>query len=163
MALSRNLPSGAFENKSMEKNQQKIRKEAARDSKKEIVRKWHLIDAKDQYLGRFISQIIKFLRGKNKISFAPNVDAGDYVIIINADSIKISGNKNLQKMYHHFSGYPGGISSCNFRDLFAKDPEKVLKLAVWGMLPKNKLRAKFMKRLKIFRNSNHPYSDKLNN
>lgn len=147
----------------MEKNTQKIHNETEKDSKKAIVRKWHLIDAKDQYLGRFVSQVIKFLRGKNKINFAPNIDAGDYVIITNADGIKISGNKNLQKMYYHFSGYPGGISAHNFRDLLAKDPEKVLKLAVWGMLPKNKLRAKFMKRLKIFRDSNHPYADKLNN
>jgi len=147
----------------MEKNEPKLHNAKVKDLKKEIMRKWHLIDAKDQYLGRFVSQIIKFLRGKNKISFAPNIDAGDYVIITNADGLKISGNKNLQKMYHHFSGYPGGISSTNFRDLFAKDPEKVLKLAVWGMLPKNKLRAKFMKRLKVFRDSNHPYADKLNN
>lgn len=130
---------------------------------KTIKRNWHLVDAKDQYLGRFISQIIKYLRGKNKVSFAPNVDAGDYVVIINADGLKISGNKNLEKMYHHFSGYSGGITSQNFRDLMAKNPEKVIKLAVWGMLPKNKLRDKFIKRLKVFRDSRHPYADKLNN
>ncbi len=147
----------------MKKNQQKIAEEGKDKQNPAIIRKWHLTDAGDRYLGRFTSQIIKFLRGKHKISFAPHIDAGDYVIVINADKLKISGKKELNKMYYRFSGYSGGITAENFRDLFAKDPAKIIKMAVWGMLPKNKLRAKFMKRLKIFRDSKHPYADKLNN
>lgn len=128
--------------------------------KKTISRDWYLIDANEKYLGRFTSEIIALLRGKNKVTFAPHIDSGGYVVVVNADKVKVSADKNLKKKYYRFSGYPGGIKEETFHDLAAKNPAKIIRLAVWGMLPKNKLRPKMMKRLKIFRDANHPYKDK---
>ncbi len=126
-----------------------------------IKRSWHLIDADRKVLGRLAAEIALLLRGKNKVDFAPNVDGGDYVVVINTDKIQVSGRKNKQKTYWHYSGYPGGIKSVSYEKLFEKDSTKVLAKAVFGMLPKNKLRAGMMRRLKMYKGSEHPYKNKL--
>lgn len=128
--------------------------------KTEIKRNWHLIDAKDQYVGRLATGIAKILMGKHKPSFAPHIDAGDYAVVINTDSLKVSGNKADQKIYFHFSGFPGGLSRTKYKDVFKKDSRLVLKAAIWGMIAKNKLRDQKIKRLKMFKSASHPYGDK---
>ncbi|MBU3964923.1 50S ribosomal protein L13 [Patescibacteria group bacterium] len=127
---------------------------------KETERNWHLIDASGQYVGRIATKIARLLMGKQKVAFTPHIDAGDYVVVINTNGLKISGKKADQKIYFHFSGYPGGLSRIPYKDLFKKDSGQVLKNAVWGMLAKNKLRDKKIKRLKLFRDEKQPYKDK---
>ena len=112
-------------------------------------RKTHTIDAANKVLGRLATEIAILLRGKNKIDFAPNKDIGDFVIVKNIKKIKITGKKFEKKIYYHHTGYLGGLKETPFKKLFKKDPGEVLKKAVFGMLPKNKLRAKQIKRLKI--------------
>lgn len=128
--------------------------------KSEIKRDWHLIDASGQYVGRLATQIAKILAGKTKPTFTPHIDAGDYAVVINTNKLKISGNKAEQKIYFHFSGYPGGLSKIPYKDLFKKDSREVLRSAVWGMMAKNKLRDQKIKRLKLFKDDKHPYADK---
>ncbi|OGY44349.1 MAG: 50S ribosomal protein L13 [Candidatus Buchananbacteria bacterium RIFCSPHIGHO2_02_FULL_38_8] len=118
-------------------------------SKPVVVRKNHQIDATDKILGRLASEIAIILRGKNKVSFQPNIDGGDGVIVKNVSKLKITGRKLEQKKYFHHSNYPGGLKTKGLGELFSKDPTEVLKRAVWNMLPKNKLRNKMIKRLKI--------------
>ena len=118
-------------------------------SKPVVVRKNHQIDATDKILGRLASEIAIILRGKNKVSFQPNIDGGDGVIGKNVSKLKITGRKLEQKKYFHHSNYPGGLKTKGLGELFSKDPTEVLKRAVWNMLPKNKLRNKMIKRLKI--------------
>lgn len=113
------------------------------------MRKTHIIDATDKVLGRLASEIAILLRGKHKPDFLPYKDMGDFVVIKNVSKIKISGKKIEQKKYYRHSGYLGGLKEIPLKTLFKKDPAQVLKRAVWGMLPKNKLRAKQIKRLKI--------------
>ncbi|MFH1048184.1 MAG: 50S ribosomal protein L13 [Patescibacteria group bacterium] len=140
---------------------QKIEKQ--KDANSEDVnsrREWYLIDAKDQYVGRLATKIAKILMGKHKPDFTPHIDAGDYVVVINTDGLKISGSKADQKSYFHFSGFPGGLSETKYKNLFKKDSGLVLKAALWGMIAKNKLRDKKIIRLKMFKNDKHPYSDK---
>lgn len=115
----------------------------------EIKRKTTKIDATDKVLGRMASEIAKMLIGKHRAGYRPNVDSGDFVVVSNVSKIKITGNKLGQKVYHHYSGYPGGLKSVRFSDAFEKSPTVVLRAAVWNMLPKNKLRAVMIKRLKI--------------
>ena len=112
-------------------------------------RETHKIDAKDKVLGRLAVQISNFLRGKNKPNFVPYKDMGDFVIVENIRDIKLTGKKAEQKKYYHHSGYPGGLKEVPLKKLFEKDPAKILKEAVFGMLPKNKLRKEQIKRLKI--------------
>lgn len=119
------------------------------------MRKYHLYDAHGKILGRVATEIAKILSGKDKVGFIPNIDGGDFVVVINSDKIRVTGNKMHEKMYHKFSGYPGGISSIAFRDLIEKDSTKIIKNAVYGMLPKNKLRNRMMLRLKVFRGEEH--------
>jgi large subunit ribosomal protein L13 len=114
-----------------------------------IVRKTHSIDATSRPLGRLASEIAIILRGKDKASFDPSKDEGDFVEITDCDKIKFTGKKLEQKVYYHHSNYPGGLKTKKVKDVFAKDPGEVLKKAVWGMLPKNKLRDRMIKRLKI--------------
>lgn len=128
---------------------------------KEITRSWHAVDAKNQVLGRVASQVAQLLIGKNKPYFAPNLDCGDYVVVTNASSIKVTGNKSNDKLYYRHSGYPGALKETSFKDKLAKDPTKVIELAVKGMLPKNKLRDPRLRRLKVFAKDIHPYQDKL--
>lgn len=127
---------------------------------KESERSWHLIDASGQYVGRIATKIARLLMGKQKATYTPHIDFGDYVVVINTNGLKISGKKADQKIYFHFSGYPGGLSRTPYKDLFKKDSGQVLKNAVWGMLAKNKLRNKKIKRLKLFKDENQPYKDK---
>lgn len=123
----------------------------------EITRKWYLIDATDKTLGRLASEVAKLLRGKHKPIYTPHVDTGDNVIIINAEKVKVTGNKFLNKLYYRHSGYPGGLKITNFKDMVQKHPERVIELAVKGMLPHNRLGRKMFKKLKVYRGAEHPH------
>ncbi len=129
-------------------------------STKDIVRSWHLFDVKDQILGRQATTIAKTLMGKGKPYFVKNLDCGDYVVIINASKVKVTGKKETQKVYNRHSMYPGGFKSETLQELRARRPEEIIRLAVKGMLPDNKLRASMMKRLYIFADENHPYAER---
>lgn len=122
-------------------------------------RKYHLFDAQDKVLGRLATEIAKVLSGKGKVDYTPHIDGGDHVIIINSDKIRVTGRKLTDKIYHRFSGYPGGISSIALKDLLKKDSTKVIKNAVYGMLPKNKLRDKMMLRLHVYTNDQHAHKN----
>lgn len=128
---------------------------------KDIERKWHLVDAQGQTLGRLASRIAKLLIGKHKRQFSPHLDVGDYVVVTNASVIEVTGKKQTDKLYRHHSGYPGGFRETNFEELLKKNPVRVIELAVKGMLPKNKLRTPRLRRLKVHANSNHPYGPQL--
>ncbi len=123
----------------------------------EVVRKWFLLDAEGKPLGRLASEIAKVLRGKHKPFFTPHVDTGDFVIVINAEKVKLTGKKLDDKIYYRHSGYPGGIKSINARRLLEKYPERVLMQAVRGMLPKNSLGRKQLKKLKVHAGPDHPH------
>lgn len=120
-------------------------------------RKTHLFDAKGKILGRLATEVARVLSGKNKVDYTPHVDGGDIVVITNIDKIEVTGNKLEDKIYHRFSGYPGGITSIALKDLLEKDATKVMMNAVNGMLPKNKLRDRMMKRLHPVIGSEHQY------
>lgn len=122
-----------------------------------IKRHWHLIDLDRQTLGRASSHIAQLLIGKHKPYFTPNLDCGDYVVVINASNVEVTGKKRQNKLYRHHSGHPGGFREYTFQQVQAKDPARIIELAVKGMLPKNKLRDRRLKRLKIFAGSKHPY------
>lgn len=126
----------------------------------EIKRSWHLIDAKDQILGRLATKIAHLLMGKDKPYFVSYLDCGDYIVVTNAAKIRVTGKKAKQKIYYRHSGYPGGFREINFAKQMEKDPSQIIRHAVSGMLPKNKLRDKRLARLKIFVNDKHPYKDK---
>jgi len=123
----------------------------------EVTRTWYLIDAKDKTLGRLASQVAAILKGKHKPTYTPHVDAGDHVIIINADKIRLTGKKLQDKKYYRHSGYPGGIKEITAGDLLQRHPERVIKTAVWGMLPHNRLGRKMIKKLKIYAGDQHPH------
>ena len=127
---------------------------------KEIKREWHLIDAQDKILGRLATQIAQLLMGKNKPYFARHLDCGDYVVVVNAKEVKVTGKKEKQKIYYHHSGYPGGLKETPLWMLREKHPERIIIHAVSGMLPKNKLRARMLERLKVQVEEEHPYEDK---
>lgn len=122
---------------------------------RDIERKWYLVDAKNQVLGRLASQVARILRGKHKPIFAPHIDVGDNVIIINAGKIRVTGKKAQQKRYKRYSGYPGGLNEIIYKDMFANHPERVLEHAIKGMLPKNRLGRKMFKKLKIYTGEEH--------
>ncbi len=125
-------------------------------SKRTIIdRQYHLFDANGKILGRLATGIARILMGKHKVNYAPHIDGGDFVVIINSDSIAVTGNKLKQKIYHRFSGYPGGISSIALGDQMKKDSRKVLWQAVYNMLPKNSLRDRMLKRLLIHKDADH--------
>lgn len=130
---------------------------------KQIKRNWHLIDASGKILGRMMPQIVRLVQGKHKTNYTPNMDMGDYVIIINASKIKISGKKSLFKEYTNYSGYPGGLKKINFAGLLKKDPREVIKRAVSGMLAKNKFRSDRLNRINIFANEEHSFKNKFTN
>jgi large subunit ribosomal protein L13 len=123
----------------------------------DIQRQWHVIDASDVVLGRLASQVAILLRGKHKPIFAPHVDTGDFVIVINADKVALSGNKLEDKLAYRHSGYPGGLHSMAYRDLMDKSPERVVEKAVKGMLPKNTLGRQMLRKLKVYRGPDHPH------
>jgi len=126
--------------------------------KEEIQRKWFLVDAKDAILGRMATKIADYLRGKNKAIFTPNVDTGDFVIVINADKVKVTGNKLEDKKYYHHTGYIGHIKEESLRDRLSTTPDRVIKAAVWGMLPKNRLGRAMIKKLKVYAGTDHGHS-----
>jgi large subunit ribosomal protein L13 len=124
----------------------------------DIEHKWLVVDATNQTLGRLASEVASILRGKHKPIFAPHMDTGDYVIVINAEKIHLTGKKMTDKFYHHHTGYPGGLKSISYGKLIATKPEKVIELAVKGMLPHNKLGAAMFKKLKVYAGPEHPHS-----
>ncbi|MBM7624015.1 50S ribosomal protein L13 [Sporohalobacter salinus] len=123
----------------------------------EVERNWFVVDAEGKKLGRLASEIANVLRGKHKPTYTPHVDTGDYVIVVNAGEVELTGNKLDQKMHHRHSEYPGGLKSVSYGELLEDKPEKVIELAVKGMVPKNKLGRKMMKKLKIYADSEHPH------
>ncbi|HEX8947726.1 MAG TPA: 50S ribosomal protein L13 [Dissulfurispiraceae bacterium] len=126
--------------------------------KDDVERKWYVVDAKDQVLGRMASRIASYLRGKNKPVFTPNVDTGDFVIVVNADKVKVTGNKMTDKKYYHHTGYIGHIKEKSLKERMGSEPEKVIEDAVWGMLPKNRLGRAMIKKLKVYRGSEHGHT-----
>lgn len=130
---------------------------------KTVVHEWHLMDAKDQVLGRMASKVATLLMGKHKVDYAPQMDMGDYVVVINASEVKVTGKKEEQKVYYRHSGYPGGFKEIAFSKLKKEQPEKIIELAIKRMLPKNRLKDKRMARLKVFADDKHPYGDKFQN
>jgi large subunit ribosomal protein L13 len=127
-----------------------------------INRRWHLVDLSGKFLGRSCTQIAQLLVGKGKPDFAYHVDNGDYVVVINAQDVRVTGKKAKQKLYHHYTGYAGNLRTFSFKELMAKDPALVIHHGVYGMIPKNRLRDRRIARLKIFAGPTHPYSDKFN-
>ncbi len=123
----------------------------------DVKRDWYIIDAQGQTLGRLASQVASILRGKNKPFYTPHVDCGDYVIIVNAEKVHVTGQKMTQKKYYRHSGYPGGLKEVTLRDQLQKFPTRVLEAAVRGMLPKNRLGRRMFKKLKIYSGPAHPH------
>ena len=123
----------------------------------DIERQWHVIDASDKILGRLITEVASLLMGKHKPIFSRNLDTGDFVIVINADKVRVTGNKAKQKTYYRHSGYPGGIKSITFEKLMQTDPTKIIEHTVKGMLPHNKLGAQMFKKLKVYVGDTHPH------
>ncbi|MEA3358416.1 MAG: 50S ribosomal protein L13 [Thermodesulfobacteriota bacterium] len=121
----------------------------------EVDKKWYLVDAGEKVLGRLATEIAVILRGKNKPIFTPHMDAGDYVVVVNADKITLTGNKLQKKIYYRHSGYPGGLKEITAADMLEKKPERLLMLAVKGMLPKNSLGRRQLTKLKIYAGPNH--------
>lgn len=124
----------------------------------DIQREWYVIDATDVVLGRLAAQTATLLRGKHKPTFAPHADTGDFVIVVNAEKVHLSGTKKTTKMAYRHSGYPGGLTATPFGELLAKDPRKAIEKAVWGMLPKNKLGRQQLKKLKVYAGPEHPHA-----
>ena len=121
-------------------------------------RQWYLVDAENQTLGRLASEVASVLRGKNKPSFTPHLDTGDFVIVINADKIRVSGNKATQKLYRRHSGRPGGMKTETFAHLQARIPERIVEKAIKGMLPHNALGRQLFRKLKVYKGSEHPHA-----
>jgi large subunit ribosomal protein L13 len=124
---------------------------------KELTRKWYVVDAKDQVLGRLATRVANILSGKLKPTWVPFMDTGDHVIIINAEKVQLTGKKLEQKLYRRHSGYPGGLKSISARDLKASKPQKMLEEAIKGMLPKNKIGRAMVKKLKVYAGEQHPH------
>jgi large subunit ribosomal protein L13 len=125
--------------------------------KGDIRREWYVVDAQGKTLGRLASEIAKILRGKHKPIYVPHLDCGDYVIVVNAEKVRVTGKKLDQKFYYRHSGYPGGLKSINLRDQLQKHPTRVLEAAVRGMLPKNRLGRAMIKKLKVYAGDLHPH------
>lgn len=124
----------------------------------EVEREWLLVDAEDMVLGRLATQVAQILKGKTKPTYTPHVDVGDFVVVINADKIRLTGNKADQKNYYSHSGYQGGLKETSFKDMLAKHPERVIEKAVKGMLPKNTLGRAMGMKLKVYAGSEHPHA-----
>ena len=124
----------------------------------DIQREWHVIDATDVRMGRLAVQVANLLRGKHKTMFAPHVDTGDFVIVVNASKVSLSGDKATKKMSYRHSGFPGGLTTTPMGDLLEKDARRAIENAVWGMLPKNRLSRQLIKKLKVYSGPEHPHS-----
>ncbi|NLL49038.1 MAG: 50S ribosomal protein L13, partial [Firmicutes bacterium] len=123
----------------------------------EVERKWYVVDAEGQTLGRLATQVATILKGKHKPIYTPHVDTGDHVIVINAEKIHLTGNKLQDKKYYRHSGYPGGIKSVTAGEVLNRHPERVIEAAVWGMIPHNKLGRQMIKKLKVYAGAEHPH------
>jgi len=123
----------------------------------DVEKNWHLVDAEDKVLGRLAVKIASILSGKNKAQYSPNADLGDFVVVVNAEKVKVTGNKYTQKNYYHHTGYPGGLKTKSFEKMQEDSPEKIIEKAVKGMLPKNKLANQIIKKLKVYSGSVHPH------
>lgn len=121
-------------------------------------RDWYVVDATDKTLGRMATEIANRLRGKHKPEYTPHVDTGDYIVVVNAEKVKVTGNKTTDKMYYHHTGYPGGIKSISFEKLQRKAPERIIQQAVKGMMPRNKLSRAMLSKLKVYAGSEHPHA-----
>jgi large subunit ribosomal protein L13 len=124
----------------------------------EVTRGWYIVDATGKVLGRVATEIARRLRGKHKPEFTPHVDTGDYIVVVNAEKLRVTGNKAKDKLYHRHTGYPGGIRSQSFEKLQAAHPDRVLRLAVKGMLPKGPLGYAMLRKMKVYAGSEHPHS-----
>lgn len=124
----------------------------------EVKRDWLVVDATDKVLGRLATEIARRLRGKHKPEYTPHVDTGDYVIVTNVEKLRVTGRKTNQKMYYHHTGFPGGIKSVSFQKMQDKHPERIIELAVKGMLPKNPLGREMYRKLKVYVGSSHPHT-----
>lgn len=123
----------------------------------EITQEWVVVDANDQNLGRFAARVASLLLGKHKPNFTPGVDTGDYVVVVNAERVSVTGNKMDEKMYYRHSNYPGGLKTISLRQQLEKHPDRVLRSAVWGMLPHNKYGRQVIKKLKVYAGPDHPH------
>lgn len=123
----------------------------------EVEHKWYVVDATDQIVGRLAANVAAVLRGKNKPTFTPNVDTGDYVVIINADKVRLTGNKENQKVYTHHTGYPGGLKEVSYKKMLADHPERILEKAIKGMLPHNTLGRQMYRKLKVYAGPEHKH------
>lgn len=129
-------------------------------TQKEIVRKWHLINARGEVLGRIASKIAGFLMGKNKTTYSAHMDSGDFVVVTNSEKVVLTGKKREQKVYRGHSGYPGGFKEVTFEKMSKEHPERIIQHAVSGMLPDNRLKQDRMARLKVFKGEQHSYEDR---
>ncbi len=123
----------------------------------EIAREWYLVDAQDQTLGRFASRIARLLMGKDKPDFAPHLDSGDFVVVVNAEKVRVTGKKLEEKLYYRHSGYPGGLRTMTLGELLERRPTRAVRLAVKGMLPKNRLGRAMLQKLKVYEGPDHPH------
>jgi large subunit ribosomal protein L13 len=124
----------------------------------EVERKWYVVDAEGKHLGRLATKIVRVLRGKNKPQYTPHVDVGDFVVVVNADRVAVTGRKAEQRVYRRHSGYPGGMKETSYEQMLARKPTEVLRKAVYGMMPKTRLARKQFKKLKIYAGPEHPHS-----
>lgn len=124
----------------------------------DVARDWYVVDATDKTLGRLASEIAHRLRGKHKAEYTPHVDTGDYIVVVNAEKVRVTGAKATDKMYHRHTGYPGGLKSMSFEKLIDKAPERVIQGAVKGMLPRNPLGRAMFKKLKVYAGAEHPHA-----
>ena len=129
-----------------------------REKKENIQRNWYLFNADGKILGRLATEIASILRGKNKVIFDQSQDLGDYVIVINAEKVKVTGKKQEQKLYRHHTNYPGSLKEIKYEEMIQKKPEMIIEKAVKGMLPRNKLSRSMIKKLKVYRGDNHPHA-----
>jgi large subunit ribosomal protein L13 len=124
----------------------------------EVQRDWYVIDASNQVLGRLATQIATLLRGKHKPTYTPSMDGGDFVIVVNAEKIRVTGSKEHQKVYYRYTGYPGGLRETSYKDMLQKHPDRIIRLAVKGMLPKNRMGRKLLGKLRIYAGPDHPHA-----
>jgi large subunit ribosomal protein L13 len=123
----------------------------------DIAKKWYVVDVGDKIFGRQVVKIARVLTGKTKPTYTPHLDTGDYVIVVNASKVKISGDKAISKKYYHYSGYPGGLRERTFQQMLDRTPDRLFNKAVWGMLPKNRLGRKMLKKLFVYSGPGHPH------
>ncbi|MDP9411555.1 MAG: 50S ribosomal protein L13 [Actinomycetota bacterium] len=124
----------------------------------EVERKWFVVDAEGKHLGRLAAEIAKILRGKNKVQYTPHVDVGDFVVVVNADRVVVTGKKAEQRVYRRHSGYPGGMKETSYEQMLARKPTEILRKAVYGMMPKTRLARQQFKKLKIYAGPEHPHA-----